>query len=78
MFFLILFYCLHYFMHCFVCFKGLMISAYAKAASALNIEEYRQKATKAAEFLETYAWNSNTNSLLRSCYVNENGDIANV
>lgn len=73
------FYCSHYFMPCFiVCFKGLMISAYAKAASALNIEEYRQKATRAAEFLETYAWNSNTNSLLRSCYVNENGDIANM
>lgn len=59
-------------------FLGLMISGYAKAASAFNIEEYKQRAIKAAEFLETHAWNSNTNVLLRSCYVDENGDIANM
>lgn len=59
-------------------FTGLMITAYAKAASALNIEEYKQKAIKAAEFLKIHAWDSNTNTLLRSCYVNENGDISNM
>jgi len=58
--------------------NGLMITAYARAASALNVEEYKQRAIKAAEFLETHAWNSNTNLLLRSCYVNDNGDIANI
>ncbi|XP_025424770.1 spermatogenesis-associated protein 20 isoform X2 [Sipha flava] len=58
--------------------NGLMITAYAKAASALNVEEYKQRAIQAAEFLETYAWDSNTNVLLRSCYVNENGDIADI
>lgn len=57
---------------------GLMITAYAKAASALNVEEYKQRAIQAAEFLETYAWDSDTNILLRSSYVNENGDIANM
>jgi hypothetical protein len=55
-----------------------MITAYARAASALNVEEYKQRAIKAAEFLETHAWNSNINLLLRSCYVNDNGDIANM
>ncbi|CAI6361515.1 unnamed protein product [Macrosiphum euphorbiae] len=56
--------------------NGLMITAYARAASALNVEEYKQRAIKAAEFLKTHAWNNSV--LLRSCYVNENGDIANI
>jgi len=55
-----------------------MITAYARAASALNVEEYKQRAIKAAEFLKKHAWNSNVNILLRSCYVNDNGDIANM
>lgn len=55
-----------------------MITAYAKAASALNIEEYKQRAIKAAEFLKIHAWDINANKLLRSCYVNENGDISNM
>lgn len=55
-----------------------MITAYAKAASALNVEEYKQRGIKAAEFLKTHAWDFNTNKLLRSCYVNENGDISNM
>lgn len=55
-----------------------MISAYANAASALNVEEYKQKAIKAAKFLKTYAWDPETNILLRSCYVNNNGDITNM
>lgn len=59
-------------------FTGLMITAYAKAASALNVVEYKQRAIKAAKFLQTHAWDSKTNILLRSCYVNENGDIANM
>jgi len=58
-------------------FTGLMITAYAKAASALNVEEYKQRAVKAGEFLKTHAWDSNNSVLLRSCYVNDNGDIAN-
>jgi len=57
-------------------FTGLMIKAYARAASALNVEEYKQRAIKAAEFLKTHAWNNGV--LLRSCYVNDNGDIANM
>jgi len=61
-----------------VIFLGLMITAYAKAASALNVEEYKQRAINAAEFLKIHAWDSNTNILLRSCYVNENGDITNM
>ncbi|KAL4089161.1 hypothetical protein QTP88_024225 [Uroleucon formosanum] len=56
--------------------NGLMITAYAKAASALNVEEYKQRAIKAAEFLKTHAWNNSV--LLRSCYVNDNGDIVNI
>lgn len=55
-----------------------MITAYAKAASALNVEEYKQRAIKAAEFLKTHAWDSNNSILLRSCYVNDDGDIANM
>lgn len=55
-----------------------MISAYAKAASALNVEEYKQRAIMAAEFLNMHSWDSSTNILLRSCYVNENGDITNM
>lgn len=55
-----------------------MISAYARAASALKIDEYKQRAVRAAEFLKTHAWDSNSNTLLRSCYVNENGDIVNM
>lgn len=55
-----------------------MITAYAKAASALNVDEYKQRAIEAANFLKTHAWDSNTNILLRSCYVDENGDIANM
>lgn len=55
-----------------------MITAYAKAASALNVKEYKQRAIKAAKFLKTYAWDSESNTLLRSCYVNENGDITNM
>lgn len=55
-----------------------MISAYAKAASALNVEEYKNRAIKAAEFLENHLWDSSTNILLRSIYVNHNGDIVNM
>lgn len=61
-----------------VFFSGLMITAYAKAASALNTEEYKQRAINAAEFIKTHAWDPNTNILLRSCYVNESGDITNM
>lgn len=57
---------------------GLMISAYAKASSSLNVEEYKQRAIKAAEFLKTHACDANTNTLLRSCYVDGNGDIVNM
>lgn len=55
-----------------------MITSYARAASAFNVEEYKQRAIKAAEFLEMHAWNSNINLLLRSCYVNDDGNIANM
>ncbi|VVC26655.1 Hypothetical protein CINCED_3A022649 [Cinara cedri] len=58
--------------------NGLMISAYAKAASALNVDKYKQRAVMAAEFLKMHSWDSSTNTLLRSCYVNENGDITNI
>lgn len=35
-----------------------MITAYAKAASSLNVEEYKERDIKAAEFLKTHAWNN--------------------
>jgi len=59
-------------------FSGLMITSYAKAATALNIKEYKQKAINAAEFLKTHVWDSTTHILLRSCYVDEHGDITNL
>ncbi|XP_050437313.1 spermatogenesis-associated protein 20 isoform X2 [Adelges cooleyi] len=58
--------------------NGLMITAYAKAAMALKCDEYKQRAVHCAKFLKSHAWNESTNMLLRSCYVNELGDIVNV
>lgn len=57
---------------------GLMISAYAKAATALNVDEYKNRAINAAEFLKKHSWDSKTNTLLHSSYVDHNGDIVNM
>lgn len=62
----------------FMFFTGLMLAAYAKAASALNVEEYKQRAIRAAKFLKTHNLDHNTNELLRTSYVNEKGDITNM
>lgn len=55
-----------------------MLAAFAKAASALNVEEYKQRAIRAAKFLKTHNWDHKTNKLFRTTYVNEKGDITNM
>lgn len=47
--------------------NGLMISGFAKAASALNDEEYRKRAVDAANFVKKYLY-TDKKRLLRSCY----------
>ncbi|XP_014285586.1 spermatogenesis-associated protein 20 [Halyomorpha halys] len=56
--------------------NGLMISAYAKAASALNDEGYKQRAIDAANFVKKYLY-TDKKRLLRSCYT-ENNKIAQI
>lgn len=55
---------------------GLMISGFAKAGEALQCESYTERAVFAAEFIKKYLYNSDTNTLLRSCYTGANGDVA--
>lgn len=52
---------------------GLMISGFAKAAIALNDEEYKKRAINAADFIKKYLY-TDKKRLLRSCYT-ENGKI---
>ncbi|XP_050531844.1 spermatogenesis-associated protein 20 [Daktulosphaira vitifoliae] len=58
--------------------NGLMITAYARAATAFKCEEYKQKAIQCANFIKFHMWDESTNVLLRSCYVNELGEINNL
>lgn len=54
--------------------NGLMISGYARAATALNDETYQKRAEDAALFVKKYLYNSNKR-LLRSCYTQNNSVV---
>ncbi|XP_046660739.1 spermatogenesis-associated protein 20 isoform X1 [Homalodisca vitripennis] len=58
--------------------NGLMISGYAKAGEALHNEEYIERAVRAAKFVKNYLYNSDTNTLLRSCYTAKDGSVAQI
>lgn len=45
-----------------------MISAFAKAGTALMEDTYVKRATKAAEFVRKHLYDKKSGRLLRSCY----------
>ena len=55
---------------------GLMISAYAKAGAILGDETYIQRALQTVAFIREHLCDEVNGELLRSCYVDENGGIA--
>ncbi|CAH1795622.1 unnamed protein product [Owenia fusiformis] len=58
--------------------NGLAISAFAKAGAVLGQIEYIERATEAARFLQQHMYNSETGVLLRSSYVDQDGNIAQI
>ena len=48
-----------------------MLSGFAKAAQALQMEEYKTRATKAANFIQTHLWQIDTKELLHCCYASD-------
>ncbi|XP_039290860.1 spermatogenesis-associated protein 20 isoform X3 [Nilaparvata lugens] len=58
--------------------NGLMISGYAHAANALNNEDYKKRAIRAAEFIKKYLYDREEKKLLRSCYTDKDGSIVQI
>ena len=55
---------------------GLMVSGFARAGQVLQAPEYTARAIKAASFIRQHLYDTSTGRLLRSCYRNKDGDIA--
>ena len=53
-----------------------MVSGFARAGQVLQAPEFTERALKAATFVRRHLYDSSTGCLLRSCYRDKDGDIA--
>lgn len=56
--------------------NGLMIAGFSRAGQTLGDKNYIDRAEKAANFVKKYLYNENEKILYRSCYRDDNGDVA--